>query len=194
VYGSRPGLASTDAQAPSRDTTPNRDVEREAGTAASRTMWGFIAAAASGASAVPVLAYLWTIIEWWVTAPVGTVHPQSIVTPFSAFLFFIGVICFLIFWTGVAIPLAFIPFIVVHGAARRLHITSATYYVVCGGSSGALLAVPWLLARSLTPNSGLTALSQQSPRAWGLFFIGGALGGFVFWRIGVRPQSATGES
>jgi hypothetical protein len=86
--------------------------------------------------------------------------------------------------------LVILPFLLVRLVARVLSIAAATYYVCCGAVTGALLCalhefVGWRLRAG-----------EELPwpdHATGIvsYCLAGALGGLVFWWIGVRTRSVS---
>lgn len=160
------------------------DRKHTVATMSNRTILGYLAGVASGATAAPVLAYLWTIVERSVADPGAAPTEQAL--PLSGWLMvLVAALILLLLWAALALALSFVPFVLVWWVAVRLHIVGWVYHAVCGGVSGAILSIVFLAVAS----AGSLPTQAVQARTAMCFFFGGTLGGLVYWWIAVHGAS-----
>ena len=83
----------------------------------------------------------------------------------------------------VSLVTTIVPFAVFLGIARAFRIRAPLYFVVCGVAMGPIAAALTFGARS-----GEWALWAANATLWQNLMPSGAVGGWVYWRVGVRAR------
>ena len=149
-----------------------------------RTISGYFAGVASGATVVPILACLWPI-EYWPLGTKAAAHTEQSF-PLSLWLaLIVGATILLLLWIALGLVLAFGPSALVWWVAARLQIVSWDYYVVCGGLTGAFLCVVFAVMIS-TDRQQLRAVQEAWWQIWLTFSFAGGFGGLVYWWVAVH--------
>jgi hypothetical protein len=85
--------------------------------------------------------------------------------------------------------LTLLPFYFFRAVLARLRLHNVLYFVLSGALTGGWLTAALLVICSIFSASGSSVFWRAPSWIWMLFSITGALGGFIFWVVDVRPQS-----
>jgi len=146
-----------------------------------RPTLGYLLGVTTGAVAFWLFAALMT----WIT--IGFNHGAHGLSVSMYAAMAIAYFAFLIAWVVASWILVIVPFLLVRRAARALSIAAAGYYICCGVAIGLLLCAlhEFVGARA---RAGEALPWPDHAIALASYGLGGALGAFVFWWVGVRDR------